>query len=272
MGRPWTRGTVHQILTNEKYVGNNVFNRVSFKLKKRRVRNPPDMLVRAAGAFEAIVPPDLFFRAAAMIVERNRRFTEAEMLDGLKALRDMHGHLSALMIDEHDNLPSSSAYRTRFGSLLRAYKLIGYTPQRDYRYVEINRFLRELHADLVSETVQPIEGVGASVVRDPATDLLVINGEFITSIVVARCLQTPTGSLRWKVRFDTGLHPDITIAIRMDAENRSVMDYYLLPHLDFPADRIRMQEENGLHLDAYRVDSLDPFLNLTTRSNIRRAA
>ena len=25
--RPWTRGTVHQVLTNEKYIGNNVYNR-----------------------------------------------------------------------------------------------------------------------------------------------------------------------------------------------------------------------------------------------------
>jgi DNA invertase Pin-like site-specific DNA recombinase len=33
LGRPWTRGTIHQVLTNEKYIGNNVYNRVSFKLK-----------------------------------------------------------------------------------------------------------------------------------------------------------------------------------------------------------------------------------------------
>lgn len=45
--RPWTRGTVHQVLTNEKYIGNNVFNRTSFKLKKRHVHNAPDMWVRA---------------------------------------------------------------------------------------------------------------------------------------------------------------------------------------------------------------------------------
>lgn len=32
-GRRWTLGIVHQILINEKYVGNNVWNRVSFKLK-----------------------------------------------------------------------------------------------------------------------------------------------------------------------------------------------------------------------------------------------
>jgi DNA invertase Pin-like site-specific DNA recombinase len=34
LGRPWTRGTVHQVLINEKYIGNNVWNRGSFKLKK----------------------------------------------------------------------------------------------------------------------------------------------------------------------------------------------------------------------------------------------
>jgi len=33
LGRPWTRATVHQVLTNEKYIGNNVFAKVSFKLK-----------------------------------------------------------------------------------------------------------------------------------------------------------------------------------------------------------------------------------------------
>lgn len=37
---PWTRGTEHEVLTNEKYIGNNVYNKESFKLKKRRVLNP----------------------------------------------------------------------------------------------------------------------------------------------------------------------------------------------------------------------------------------
>ena len=32
--RPWTRATVHQILTNPKYIGANIFNRRSFKLKE----------------------------------------------------------------------------------------------------------------------------------------------------------------------------------------------------------------------------------------------
>jgi DNA invertase Pin-like site-specific DNA recombinase len=32
LGRPWNRGTVRQVLTNEKYIGNSVYNRTSFKL------------------------------------------------------------------------------------------------------------------------------------------------------------------------------------------------------------------------------------------------
>ena len=73
--RPWTRGSVHQVLSNEKYIGNNVYNRVSFKLKKRRVTNPPAMWVRADQAFEAVVEPPLFYAAQGIIRERTRQVT-----------------------------------------------------------------------------------------------------------------------------------------------------------------------------------------------------
>ena len=35
--RPWTRGTVHEVLTNEKYLGHNVYHRTSCKLKQKHV-------------------------------------------------------------------------------------------------------------------------------------------------------------------------------------------------------------------------------------------
>jgi len=64
LGRPWTRGTVHQVLTNPKYIGDNVFNRVSFKLKMRRVVNAPEHWVRARAVFTPIVDAATFERAA----------------------------------------------------------------------------------------------------------------------------------------------------------------------------------------------------------------
>jgi DNA invertase Pin-like site-specific DNA recombinase len=46
IGRPWTRSTVTEVLTNEKYIGNNIYNRISYKLKQHRVINKPDMWIK----------------------------------------------------------------------------------------------------------------------------------------------------------------------------------------------------------------------------------
>ena len=166
LGRPWTRGTVHQVLINEKYIGNNVWNRVSFKLKRKRVRNNPDMWIRADGAFEAIVDRTMFDAAQAIIRARSLRLSDEEMLRALQALLQDRGYLSGLVIDESENLPSSSAYQSRFGSLLRAYELVGFTPDRDYRYIEINRALRRMHPQIVAETIDGIRSAGGSVEQE----------------------------------------------------------------------------------------------------------
>lgn len=270
--RAWTRGTVHQILINEKYIGNNVWNRSSFKLKKRRVQNDPKIWVRAEGAFEGIVDPDLFAAANAIISARSSKLTDDEMLEGLKEVFEAEGFLSGLVIDEAEALPSSSAYRSRFGSLLRAYRLVGFKPDRDYRYIEINRRLRELHPDIVGETIAGIEASGGSVERHPKTDLLTINGEFTASLVIVRCSETNAGSLRWNIRFDMSLKPDITIAVRMDRPNQRPLDYYLLPSLDMTLPRIRLAEHNGLSLDAYRFETLDPLFDMAVHVPVPEVA
>jgi len=268
LDRPWTRGTVHQVLTNEKYIGNNVYNRRSFKLKKERERNPPDKWVRADGAFEAIVEPELFFTAQGMIRERNRRYSDDDMLDRLKKLFERHGFLSGFIIDEADNTPSSGAYFSRFGSLVRAYELVGFTPNRDFRYITINRELRAMHAESVAETIAQIEDLGGIVCRDPGTDLLRVNDEFTASIVIARCQLTLAGSRRWKIRMDAGLAPDLTVALRMNDSNDAARDYYLLPYSEMRSSHLRLAERNGLMLDAFRFETLEFFYAMAERALI----
>ena len=235
--------------------------------------NEPASWVRAEGAFEAIVDPDFFIAARRIIEERSRRFTDAELLERLTELLGRRGFLSGMIIDELEDMPSSSTYRHRFGSLVRAYQMVGYATSRDYRYLETNRALRLLHPQVVERAVSSIEALGASVRVDPATDLLTINDEFSASLAIVRCGRTAAGGLRWKVRLDTSLRPDITIVARMDPENRDVRDYYLLPWIDLgEAARVRLSEENGVFLDAYRFDDLDPFFDLTRRASLRSAA
>lgn len=272
LGRAWTRGTIHQLLTNEKYVGNNVYNRVSFKLKKRRVRNAPDQWVRSTGAFQPIIEQGLFDRAAAIIAARSFRLTDDEMLERLRKLYRENGMLSGLVIDEQDDLPSSNSYRHRFGSLLRAYSLVGYQPRHDYRYIEINRALRRRHPEMVEMVVDGLRASGGAVEKHDAPDILTVNDEFSVSVVIARCQQTAAGSRRWRLRFDTGLLPDISVVVRMDAANKKPLDYYLLPRIDVLSERLRMADDNGLVLDAYRYDNLDLLFSFATQNWLKEAA
>lgn len=272
LDRPWTRGTIHQILTNEKYVGNNVYNRTSFKLKNQRVNNPPDMWIRAPGAFEPIVAPAVFDAVRQIVETRCRRYSDQELLDALADLLRTHGALSGLLIDEQDAMPSSQAYRVRFGSLVRAYQLVGYSPARDYRYIEINRLLRRRHPDVVSRVTTAIQELGGHIRPVPGSDLLRVNEEFSVSIIISRCYTRSSGGNRWHVRFDTGLRPDITLVVRMAPENQDELDYYILPGLDMTEGILRLSEDNGIGLDAYRAESLAAFFQLAARVPLSEVA
>ena len=262
LGRDWTRGMIHQVLTNEKYVGNNVYNKISFKLKKKRVRNPPQMWVRRNDAFDAVVDMVDFTAAQAIILERHKRISDAELLEMLRGLAQRNGRLSGLIIDEAEGMPSSSAYRQRFGSLARAYQLVDYLPDRDFAYVEINRRLRQLHPEIMTQVMKALEEHGGTVTRDPRTDLILVNGMHSVSIVISRCQVSRADAMRWLVRLDTGLAPDLTIVVRMDASNLAPLDYYVLPSLDVKEARLRIKEDNGLFLDGYRYESLDYFFGI----------
>jgi DNA invertase Pin-like site-specific DNA recombinase len=271
-GRAWTRGTVHQVLTNEKYIGNNVYHRTSFKLKRKHVVNPPEKWIRADGVFQGIVEPDVFSRAREIILARSQRLTDDEMLEKLRGVLRQHGRISGIVIDETEGLPSSAAFQNRFGSLVAAYRLIGYDPGIDYSFIETNRKLRKQYPEIVASVIRRVQELGAVATWDEKTDLLHLNGELRVSIVLCRHIMTPGGASRWVVRLDAGLKPDITIAVRMDATNEGIRDYYLLPGLDMTWENLRMAEENGIYLDAYRFETLDYFLGMAQRVKIQEAA
>ncbi|SDO27488.1 Site-specific DNA recombinase [Pseudomonas poae] len=269
--RPWSRSSVHEVLTNEKYIGNNVYNKTSSKLRKRSSRNPPDKWIRCDGAFQGIVSLEVFTCAREIILQRSHRLDDTQMLELLRALLQQAGSLSGMLIDEQDNMPSSTVYISRFGGLLRAYTLIGYAPDRDYRYLDINRSLRQLHPQVFEDVIKHLENAGASVEISAQNDVLTVNGEWTASVIIARCHSTPAGTLRWKLRFDISLAPDITIAVRMERANLQVRDYYLVPLIDMGAWPQKMAEENSPLIDSYCFATLDVLDGLAARCSLKEA-
>ena len=270
LGQPWTRGTVHQVLINEKYIGNNVWNRGSFKLKQKRIRNDRDMWIRADGVFEPVVDRLLFDAARAIIETRSYRMSDAEMLDVLRKLLAEHGYLSGLVIDERKDGPSSSSYRSRFGSLLRTYSLIGYKPDRDYGYVEENARLREFHPMIVADTIEGLRSAGARIRVDGSC--LRINDEVTAELILCRCHEAANGRRRWVIRLDADTKPDLAIAVRMVPGGTAAHDYYLFPGFGIGSARLRLAERNEAGLDAYRFETLHSLYELMRRVPLKEVA
>jgi len=266
---PWTYQTIHQVLINEKYIGNNVWNRVSFKLRQRFARNDPSVWIRAADAFQPIISRTMFEAARAIIEARAHRPSSEEMLEALRRTLDRHGHLSGIIIDKAENCPSRSALACRFGSLIRSYSLIGYKPDRDYRYFEVNRVLRTKYLRVEDDVLRELNRIGASVQQSAGSGLLRINDEFVASLILSRCRLSPTGLRRWLVRLDRAVPVDIIIIVRMAPGEQEIHDYYLLPTYATSLAKIRLTDENRGDLDIYRYSTLQSLLELAKRTQIK---
>jgi hypothetical protein len=194
--------------------------------------NKPENWVRCNGAYQPIIPAEIFATAQQIINERDRQYTDEELLELLRNLLKHHGMLSGIIINESTSMPSTATYCNRFQSLRRAYELVGYTTTRDYSYLAINRALRAFHHEHLTLIKNQLAAVEANVRRDLTTDLLTINDEFTAALSIARCRELREGEYRWVLRFDTSLDPDITIGARMAPGNTTILDYYLFPSID----------------------------------------
>jgi DNA invertase Pin-like site-specific DNA recombinase len=264
LGKPWANFNVHEVLVNPKYIGVNLYNRSSFKLKQKRVRNPPEMWIKREKAFEAIVSREDFKTVQAILDDRIRAKSDQELLDGLLHILKTHGRLSYRIVDEAASIPTSQTYARRFGSLTRAYALIGWRSERDCTYVEANRTVEALRSALLESIVQDIRRSGATIDTSDRKGLLTINQEFTASIHVERCYQRPNGH-QWRVKIDHSRGCDVSLVARMNAGNDSILDYYVFPSNEIRVGRLRLRPSNPLSLDVYRFENLDLFLGLCRR-------
>ncbi|EKC7001190.1 recombinase family protein [Cronobacter sakazakii] len=268
-GTLWTRAKIHQILTNEKYIGNNIYNKTSSKLKSRLVKNPKNEWVRCDKAYKPIISKKKYNKAQEIIQLRSVHLTNEELLEKLKQKLESNGKLSGFIIDEDDTGPSSSVYRTRFGGLLRAYTLIGYKPEHDYSYIQINEALRSFYSGIIEDFKGEILKSNCYIDEYKYSPMLYINDELLISVLITKCTPMKSGKLRWKVRFDNSQKADITIVIRMDSQNISPLDFYIIPKIENEYSKMCMTETNNIRLDLYRFDNLDKLLQIITRMKVR---
>jgi len=267
-GRPWTYGLVHEILNNPKYIGANVFNRTSEKLRMGPIRNPEALWVRRDGAFTPIVSEEMFRKARMIVESRKRKRTDNEMLEELQSLLKKAGRLSYHLIDQSRETAASGSYSKRFGSLRHAYKRIGYTQDRDLSYCDARRNRKVLRTECLNQISSNLLAARASVLVDHQNGVLRINKGFSVRLIVVKCSRNEYNRPRWRVQPGSSLNCDLTIVARMDEENIRIRDYFLFPKSVRLRNEIVLSAKNSPLRDLYRFDTLEQFYRICRTKNV----
>jgi DNA invertase Pin-like site-specific DNA recombinase len=129
-GRPWLGSHICNVLRNELAIGLCVSNKTTQTFGIRQAPRPVEEWVRIR-VFPPIVKPALF-RAAQERLGRGQRerLSESLMLEALRDLLSRYGRLNARLLNRSPDAYAAQTYRNYFGSLHRAYALIGYVPWR----------------------------------------------------------------------------------------------------------------------------------------------
>jgi DNA invertase Pin-like site-specific DNA recombinase len=143
-GEVWNGGRVRSVLHNELAVGIMVWNRSDQLMRRGRRKRPPSEVVRVR-IFPPVVPVRLFNAAKRRLVQRAycAKKSDAELLDGLRALLGRVGRLTTDIIRDDPLTASDNTYCKRFGSIRAAYEKIGYDRQPAWRVGDGVRFTDE---------------------------------------------------------------------------------------------------------------------------------
>lgn len=265
-GRPWQMQTVNILLKNEKYLGQIVYNRRSYKLQMPPINNPHEMWIRHENAFPPLVSPELFAKAQKVLTEvkNGRRKSDEEMLSELKGLWRKKGHLSRDIIQADTKMFSCTAYARRFGSIMSAYDRIGFDPGARFHFYGTGEKASAIIQSTVDEIIRELERWGEKATFLPELNLLTIDGTF--TIVLATAWSVADGTLdgrrhrRWHVRKLKFPRADQALIIRMHETNATIMDYFMLGTKNLPFTKDRKLRVSELKFADYRHDELSSVL------------
>jgi DNA invertase Pin-like site-specific DNA recombinase len=269
LGRPWKQETVRGVLTNEKYIGTNVWNRRSRKLKEKAVHNPPEQWVRAEGAFEPIVDRQLFERAQVIhnALYLHISVSNDEMLAALRKVLARRGALSTSIIDAAPDCPAASLYHHRFGSLLKSYELIGYQPPKNWQFVTSKKQLASVRTHAIEDLLAAIGRAGGKATYDRECGLVRINEEFTVAVEIARCCASDHGYPFWSLDTQRQSLADIFTLIRMSPGDLVIRDYLIAPASKI-VGKSELRANNGAQLDTYLFSTLNPLIRLSGRTSV----
>jgi len=231
-GRKWTYSGVRNILRNPKYCGTNAWGRTTQKLHKGRYLVASSDWITKPGAFTPIVDKQTFDRARAAHLRRKQKISDKKLLNGLKRLWAKHGRLSETLVDKDRKTCASATYVRHFGSIWRAFTLVGYQPSAKSMAMAKNlactRQLRE-------EILDRIDALFPNQVRryrlpGSMRSVLQLDNGLSISVLLCRYYKTPSeGWIRWELLSFPKERELVTLLCLLNSKNDGFHGFYVLP-------------------------------------------
>ncbi len=252
--RPWTPWMVKSLLTNEKYLGDMVFNRGSFKLQRHAVQNPRGEWIRNTGAFASPLAPGAFHQAQAERTRRNMKPEKADLLQQLRDLYTQHGKVTtAILYRVKTTLPKLLA--RHFGTITGAYLLAGIPTTSSYRYVATRRYVAKMRKEIVVRCLAHCPD-GRAQLHSSDASTFVLDKKIRVRVVVARSRGGKLGEARWKFPVLGNQGVDFVIGVQLALCNGRIAAFYLLPRLAFLSGDLTLRQECPDEQSSYRFASL----------------
>ena len=254
--KPWYHCSVMEILTQRKYIGYQVYNRVSTRLGTAKVFNPPEAWVVTPGAYEGIIDEATFAEAQNILGNFTIRKSDEQILESLRALLISEGKLNREIIENSPHVPSASTYCHRFGSMLRTYERIGYDEPMDHATLDTRRRMRALRKNLLSNLCEMFPEELSIMRRDwRRRACLKMRSELMVELLVSRFERQKN---RWRVAPATDECEDVTLLARLDRDNQYFLDFHVFASMDWRRN-IVLKHESELLRHGVRLTDLSQF-------------
>jgi len=211
-------------------------------------------------AHEPIVSREEFQEAQAIMHDSTYHKTDEEVLDSLRRLLANRGRLTQELINKARDVPSTQTFWKRFGSLRKAYALIGYTGcQSSMAFTLTRRKMADIRRSLLQQiTVMFPSQVSVLQENGRHKARLLLNDGSRVTVYLCRPHYRGDGVILWN--FDTGRSDGFkALLCRLNPDNSTFFDFYLVTSVA-NATRLVLKADDPRLLGAIRFTDIRQLL------------
>lgn len=243
-GAKWKATKVTRVLRHPAYMGTQIWGRTSTILSGPRMQIPPHQWARCISAFEPIVAPIVFERAALAFASFIHNLTDEQLLDRFRNVLRERGALSGKVIKESPMCPALTTIRKRFGGLNNLYIRLGLPTRRCVSSLSRRRW-QTLRGDLLNKIVETCPDQLETFRRGPRfrAVLKCRRTGLLVSVLLATCSPTKTGKSRWLVHQPHSERKRFTLIAFLNEGNTSIERLLVFPNIPFRKTRVPEDSE-----------------------------